>query len=199
MGQLLFTVEVARELESIVIGRVLQVVVALASDELLHGLCRRPLRLQRVTFIFCAHIDALAQDGKAVGCLLVEPVDLLRNVVLVLLLLRIRQLVAVLSLDIVPQLGGQLSAPIKLLRALVEQVVVAKDLADFGQVDHIAVMEAVIVHLVLIVDVLGEIKQVQLRDIIVLVVTQKHADGFNFFAPHGTRYDRTLLEGLDKR
>ena len=91
-------------------------------------------------FLSCtACIDALPSDCQ----IKTSTADAGQLVVIQFLVLRV--LVAILRLIEVPQFGGQLAAPVQSLRALVEKIVIAKDLPDFRQINHVAIVQAVIV------------------------------------------------------
>ena len=69
MCQLLLFVEVARELQSIVIRGILQVVVSFSRDELLDSYCA--LRCEQLFVFATADVDALAHDGEAISLLFI--------------------------------------------------------------------------------------------------------------------------------
>lgn len=95
-----------------------------------------------------------------------------------------------------PQFGGQLAAPVQSLRALVEEIVIAEDLPDFGQVNHVAIVQAVVVNLVLVEERLGEVFVLAPFDTLKFVVAQNHANSLHLAAPDGSGNDGAILVGL---
>ena len=67
-----------------------------------------------------------------------------------MLVFLLRCLVAVLGLDVVAQLGRQLTSTVEPLGAIGNKVVITEDLADLRQVDHVRVVQAVVVRQVLV-------------------------------------------------
>ena len=65
-------------------------------------------------------------------------------------LVLVRNIVTVLSLLVMAELGGKLTSSVKSSRSLIGKTVITEDLPDFRQVDHVTVMEAIVVCLVLV-------------------------------------------------
>ena len=176
MRQLLLLGEILRELEPEIIGGILYVKVSLAGDELLNDvLAPRQLLVLPACAEFAAH------DGQSERISLVKLLDLPRNIVLVFVL--VGRVVAILGLDIVAQLGGQLASFVEPLGSIVVEVVVAEDLPHLWQVNHVAVVQAVVVGLILVVELTGEVENAQSRDVLVLVVAQEHPQCLDALAP----------------
>ena len=97
-----------------------------------------------------------------------------------------------------PQFSGQLAAPVQSLRSLVNEVVVAENLSDFGQVNHVAVVQAVIVNVVLVEKRLGKVLYLVPLHTIELVVAQDHANGLHLAAPDSSGDYGAILVGLHK-
>ena len=77
-----------------------------------------------------------------------------------LIFLRVGRFVAILSFYIVAQLGGQLASSVQALGSFTVKVVIAKDLPNLGQVYHVAIVQAVVIALILIVELVGEVKNI---------------------------------------
>lgn len=58
------------------------------------------------------------------------------------------------------ELGGELTSSVQSLRPLIEQAVITHDLPDFGQIDHVTVMEAIVVRLILVEQCLGKVENI---------------------------------------
>ena len=177
MRQLLLLGEIVRELEPEIIRGILDVEVSLAGDELLNDVRLAPRQL----LVLPTAAEFAAHDGQSERISLVKLLNLPRNIVLVFVL--VGRLVAILGLDIVAQLGGQLASFVEPLGSFVVEVVVAEDLPHLWQVNHVAVVQAVVVVLILVVELTGEVENVQSRDVLVLIVAQKHPQCLDALAP----------------
>ena len=177
MRQLLLLGEIVGELEPEIIRGILYIKVSLASDELLNDV----LALLRLRFLLPVCNEFGAHDGQSERISLVKLLNLPRNIVLILVL--VGGLVAILGLDIVAQLGGQLASFVEPLGSCIVEAVVAENLPHLWQVNHVAVVQAVVVGLILVVELTGEVENVQSRDVLVLVVAQEHPQCLDALAP----------------
>ena len=79
-----------------------------------------------------------------------------------------------------------MTPPIKFLSAFIKQIIVTKKLSYFGQINHVAVVQTVVVLLVLVEYVRSKVKNLKTRHLIVLVVTKQHAQEIDLAAPNST-------------
>ena len=92
------------------------------------------------------------------------------------------------------ELGWQLAAAIKSFSSRTDQIVLSEEITYFRHVNHVSVMQTVIVTFILVEDSVSEICEIELGHICVLVITDKKFDGVKVFTPDGTRDDGSVLE-----
>ncbi len=83
------------------------------------------------------------------------------------------------------QLGWQLTAAIQSFGSRSDQVVLSEEITYFRHINHVRVMQTVIVTFILVKDSVGEICEVELGHVCVLVITDKQFDGVEVFTPDG--------------
>ena len=59
-------------------------------------------------------------------------------------------------------------------------------------------MEAIVVEFILVIDRLSKVHYLVLRYVLILVTANQHSDCLNLATPHGSRYNRSITEGLDE-
>ena len=85
------------------------------------------------------------------------------------------------------ELRWQLTAAIQSFSPRADQVVLSEKITYFRHINHVRVMQTVIVTFILVKDSVGEIGEVELGHICVPVITDKQFDGVEVFTPDGTR------------
>ncbi len=81
------------------------------------------------------------------------------------------------------ELRWQLTAAIQSFSARSDQVVLSEEITYFRHINHVRVMQTVIVTFILVKDSVGEICEVELGHVCVLVITDKQFDGVEVFTP----------------
>ncbi len=83
------------------------------------------------------------------------------------------------------QLGWQLTTAIQSFSTRSDQVVLSEEITYFRHINHVRVMQTVIVTFILVKDSVSEICEVKLGHVCVLVITDKQFDGVEVFTPDG--------------
>ena len=80
----------------------------------------------------------------------------------------------------------ELTPPVELISTSIIKAIVTKKLSDFWQINHVAVVQTVVVLLVLVEYVRSKVKNLKTRHLIVLVVTKQHAQEIDLATPNST-------------